>query len=82
MRNTWLAVLAVVEAIALFALLFAVASDGRPLAALGVISGTLILCVVALRLINVETFRWLPERGALGLLVAVNVLAGMVVATR
>jgi hypothetical protein len=72
----------VVEAILLFALLFAVVSDGRPLLALGVIVGVVVLCVVALRLIGIETYRWLPERTALLVLVGVNVLGLLVLVTR
>lgn len=66
-----LGVLAVVEAIALFALLFVVA-DSSPLGSLGVIAAIVLLCVIALRLVGTETFSWLPERGALLLLALLN----------
>lgn len=73
----WLAVLAVAEAIALFALLFAVAS-GSVLQSLGLIAAIVLLCVVALRLVDIDTFRWIPARAALGLLALLNALGAVV----
>ena len=81
-RNQLLALLALVEALALFALLFALASAGRPLLGLGAIAGVVVLCVVALRLIGLETYRWLPERTALLVLLGVNLLTVGILVTR
>ncbi|HSV40751.1 MAG TPA: hypothetical protein VLI04_18465 [Nocardioidaceae bacterium] len=81
-RNQLLALLALVEAFVGFALLFAFAADSRPLLGVGAVAGTVVLCIVALRLIGIETYGWLPERVAVFLLGGFTALGLVFVVTR
>jgi hypothetical protein len=81
-RDSWVAVLSVVEAIALFTLLFAVASSDSPGWALAIIAAIVMLCIAALRLIDLETFRWLPGHVAFWFVLALTAVGLAVGVTR